>query len=268
MTDGSTTGATALQVLVVDDSPAQRTHVRSALERAGLTVVGEAENGAQALTQAAVHHPDVVLMDLRMPRMDGVQATRLLRRQQPDTPVVLWTGDDAQLDRAVGTSGAQVGIPKGVDTDELVTTLREACATEGEGRTVAGGRPNNPADACVAGLTAADWAALKQLEATDGYAMRWPVGRQVTRSLANRRLVVVASDYVLLTQAGRRALAGDSQHGSRSAPPDPGRTDVGATTRSARAGPGRRGLHLGPASGKGSWSLPALTFRFPRTLRS
>jgi CheY-like chemotaxis protein len=268
MTDGSTTGATALQVLVVDDSPAQRTWVRSALERAGLTVVGEAEDGAQALTQAAVHHPDVVLMDLRMPGMDGVQATRILRRQQPDTPVVLWTGDDAQLDRAVGTSGAQVGIPKGIDTDELVATLREACATEDHGRTVAGGRPGSPADACVAGLTAADWAALKQLEASDGYAMRWPVGRQVTRSLANRRLVVVASDYVLLTQAGRRALASDNQRGSDSASPDPDRTDVGVPTGSPGAGRGWLGLHLGPASGKGRWSLPAVASRFPRTLRS
>ena len=103
MTHGSTgIAAPTLQVLVVDDSQAQRTRVRSALERAGLTVVGEAEDGAQALDQAAVHHPDVVLMDLCMPRMDGVQATRILRRQQPGTPVVLWTGvDEAQLERAV-----------------------------------------------------------------------------------------------------------------------------------------------------------------------
>ena len=72
--------APALQVLVVDDSQAMRTRVRWALEEAGLTVVGEAEDGAQALTQAAAHHPDVVLMELRMPRMDGVQATRILRR--------------------------------------------------------------------------------------------------------------------------------------------------------------------------------------------
>jgi hypothetical protein len=84
--------AATLQVLVVDESQAQRIRVRSALEQAGLTVVGEAEDGAQALTQAAAHHPDVVLMDLRMPRMDGVQATRILRRQQPDTPVVCGLG--------------------------------------------------------------------------------------------------------------------------------------------------------------------------------
>jgi DNA-binding NarL/FixJ family response regulator len=181
-------------------------------------VVGEAEDGAQALTQAAAHRPDVVLMDLRMPRMDGVQATRILRRDQPDTPVVLWSGTDAaQLDRAVCKSGAQVGIPKGIGTVELVATLREAHATRDEVRTV-DGPPDSRVDASVEELTAADWAALKQLETSNGYAMRWPVGRQITRSLANRRLVVVASDYVLLTEAGRRALASDSQHSSHCPP--------------------------------------------------
>jgi CheY-like chemotaxis protein len=260
MTHGSTgTAATVPQVLVVDDSQAQRTRIRSALERAGLRVIGEAD----------AHHPDVVLMDLRMPRMDGVQATRILRRQQPDTPVVLWTGDDeAQLDRAVCISGAQVGIPKGIGTVELVATLREACAAQDKGQTVAGGRPGSRADASVEGLTAADWLALEQLEASDGFVMRWPVGRQVTRSLANRRLVVVASDYVLLTEAGRRALANDSQRGSRSALPDPDRTEVGAPTRSARAVRGSRGLRAGLARGGGAWSLTALAFHSPRILRS
>src|SRR4029450_2209761 len=121
MTHGSTgTAAPALQVLVVDDSQAQRTRIRSALEGAGLMVVGQAEDGAQALSEAAAHPPDVVLMDLCMPRMDGVQATRILRRQQPDTPVVLWTGDDdAQLERAVCNSGTQVGSPKASGTGEL-----------------------------------------------------------------------------------------------------------------------------------------------------
>ena len=270
MTHGSTgTAATALQVLVVDDSQAQRTRVRSALEGAGLTVVGEAEDGAQALSEAAAHHPDVVLMDLRMPRMDGVQATRILRRQQPDTPVVLWTGDDdAQLERAVSNSGAQVGIPKDIGTVELVATLQDACTAQDEARPVAGGHSDSGVDASVEGLTAADWTALKQLEVSDGYAIRWPVGRQVGRSLVNRRLVVVASDYVLLTGAGRRALASHSQHDSRSVPPDPDQTEVGASTRSARADRGSRGLRGGLASGKGKWSLAALAIRSPRILRS
>jgi CheY-like chemotaxis protein len=271
-----TATATALQVLVVDDSQALRTRVRSALERAGLTVVGEAADGAQALTLAATHHPDVVLMDLRMPRMDGIQATRILRRQQPDTPVVLWTGDDdAQLARAVRESGARAGVAKGIGTVELVATLRGVCDAQGPTRPHAahrhGGAGPRPVEAAApsahpgasldgnlehlptgtahadpltlqppgraepppSGLAAAERMALERLGAADGYATRWPVGRQVTRSLANRQLVVVASDYVLLTEAGRRALASDSQHRSRSAPPDPRRADHRGPARSA-----------------------------------
>ncbi len=64
------------------------------------------------------------------------------------------------------------------------------------------------------GLDAAQQAALEQLGAADGYATRWPVGREVARSLASRQLVVVASDYVLLTEAGRRALSGPRSPGS------------------------------------------------------
>jgi hypothetical protein len=207
--------------------------------------------------------------------MDGVQATRILRRQQPDTPVVLWTrDDDAQLERAVCTSGAQVGIPKGIGMVELVATLQDACAAQDEGQPVAGGHPDSGVDASVEGLTAADWAALKQLEATHGYAMRWPVGRQVGRSLVNRRLVVVASDYVLLTGAGRRALASDSHRGSRSDPPDPDRSPGSRPNRGPRLNPIGSGWSRfsgaagGPASWKGKWSLAAVAMRHPRILRS
>ena len=63
-----------------------------------------------------------------------------------------------------------------------------------------------PAD----GLDAAEQSALEQLGAADGYATRWPVRREVARSLASRQLVVIASDNVLLPNAGRRVLAGDA----------------------------------------------------------
>jgi hypothetical protein len=58
---------------------------------------------------------------------------------------------------------------------------------------------------------AAQQAALEQLGAADGYTTRWPVGRQIARSLASRQLVLIAPDYVLLTEAGRRALTGDAR---------------------------------------------------------
>jgi DNA-binding NarL/FixJ family response regulator len=123
---GANTDAAPLpRVLLVDDSPGLRQSVRAALERAGVVVVGEAADGAQALTQAATHHPDLVLMDLSMPGMDGIQATQALRRQQPEIRVVLWTArDDAQLASAIRRSGAHAGLAKGVRTVELIATLR------------------------------------------------------------------------------------------------------------------------------------------------
>ena len=68
-----------------------------------------------------------------------------------------------------------------------------------------------PAAPPAAGLDAAEQAALEQLGAADGYTTRWPVGREVARSLASRQLVVIAPDYVLLTEAGHRALTGDAR---------------------------------------------------------
>lgn len=127
MPDANPDAATRLRVLVVDDSPWLRQSVRGALERAGVVVVGEAADGAQALTQAATHHPDLVLMDLCMPGMDGIQATQALRRQQPQIRVVLWTAqDDVQLASAIRRSGAHAGLRKGVRTGELIATLQAA----------------------------------------------------------------------------------------------------------------------------------------------
>jgi DNA-binding NarL/FixJ family response regulator len=127
MPHANTDAATPLRVLLVDDSPWLREHVRAALERAGLVVVGEAADGAQALALAAEHHPDLVLMDLSMPGMDGIQATRALRGQQPEIRVVLWTGrDDIQLSSAIRRSGAHTGLSKGVSAVELIAALRAA----------------------------------------------------------------------------------------------------------------------------------------------
>jgi hypothetical protein len=70
-----------------------------------------------------------------------------------------------------------------------------------------------PAPPAADGLDAAEQAALEQLEAADGYTTRWPVGREVARSLASRQLVVIAPDYVLLTEAGRRVLTGGAGGG-------------------------------------------------------
>ena len=139
MPTASTTDA--LRVLVVDDSAPLRERVCVALAQAGLTVVGEACDGAHALVQAAAQRPDVILMDVSMPGMDGIQATRTLRREHPETRVVLWSGDtDDQLADAVWHSGAHAGLAKGTRTSELIATLWRVC----------GDRPQSSWDAATA----------------------------------------------------------------------------------------------------------------------
>jgi DNA-binding NarL/FixJ family response regulator len=115
------------RVLLVDDSSYLRSCVRQALERAGLIVVGEAADGEQALVKAAEEHPDVVLMDLRMPKMDGIRATQALHAQQPGMPVVLWSGE-SEVGGAAAVAGADAGLCKGTCTSDLVATLRRMCA--------------------------------------------------------------------------------------------------------------------------------------------
>lgn len=121
-----------LRLLVVDDHPVVRTGMIALLsEQPDLLVVAEAANGAEALVQAERHRPDVVLMDLRMPVMDGAEATRLLVAR-PDRPqvLVLTTYDtDADIVRAV-EAGARGYLLKDADPAVLADAIRRAARGE------------------------------------------------------------------------------------------------------------------------------------------
>jgi hypothetical protein len=93
----------------------------------------------------------------------------------------------------------------------LVRGLRGAVTLRLRPRQRPAPRPAPAAPPAAGDLDAAEQAALEQLGAADGYTTRWPVRRAVARSLASRQLVVMAPDYVLLTEAGRRALTGDAR---------------------------------------------------------
>jgi len=82
----------AIRVLIVDDHTIVRKGIRALLaEMAGMEVVGEAENGQEAVTQAETLHPDVILMDLAMPKMDGIEATRQIKISQPESRILVMT---------------------------------------------------------------------------------------------------------------------------------------------------------------------------------
>jgi DNA-binding NarL/FixJ family response regulator len=113
-----------MRVLIADDHPLFRDGLRSLLEARGVEVVGEARNGREAVDHARRLQPDVVLMDLNMPELDGLQATRLISAQQPDVKVVVLTAseDDANLFEAI-KSGAQGYIFKNLDSNEFFRLL-------------------------------------------------------------------------------------------------------------------------------------------------
>ena len=113
-----------MRVLLADDHALFRDGLRSLLEARGSDVVGEARNGREAVDQARRLSPDVVLMDLHMPELDGLAATRLISAEQPGVKVVILTAseEDAHLFEAI-KSGAQGYLFKNLASDELFRLL-------------------------------------------------------------------------------------------------------------------------------------------------
>lgn len=115
-----------IRLLIADDSPHARAAITSVVARAPeFAVVGEAKDGYEALQMAGALRPDMVLMDITMPRCDGLLATRLLKRRQPETVVVILTVSDdaADLFEAI-RSGAQGYLLKSLDPGDWLAYLR------------------------------------------------------------------------------------------------------------------------------------------------
>jgi len=122
-----------IRVLVVDDQELVRSGFCVILDAAdGIIVVGEAGNGEAAISAAAAHHPDVVLMDIRMPGMDGLEAARLLTRGPPDrrTPkvVMLTTFDLDEYVYEALRAGASGFLLKDSPRADLIAAVRAAAA--------------------------------------------------------------------------------------------------------------------------------------------
>ncbi|HZG63738.1 MAG TPA: response regulator transcription factor [Rubrobacteraceae bacterium] len=122
----------AITVLLVDDHALVRQGVRAFLDtQSDITVVAEAASGEEAVRLAAEYAPDVALMDLIMPGMDGVEATRRLTARSPRTKVVILTSyhDDEHIFPAI-RAGALSYVLKEVGPDELAKAVRMAAAGE------------------------------------------------------------------------------------------------------------------------------------------
>jgi len=117
------------RLLLVDDHRLLRQGLRRAVEEAGFEVVGEAGDGEEAVRLASALRPDLVLMDVSMPVLDGIEATRRLRGSVPDTRVVILTmhGEESVIDRAL-RAGAAAYLLKDCSTDEVAATLKAVAA--------------------------------------------------------------------------------------------------------------------------------------------
>jgi len=119
-------------VLIVDDHAVVRNGIRALLEaEGGFEVIGEAGSGGEAVLLAADLAPDVVLMDLVMPEMDGVAATRLVKQESPRSQVIVLTSyhEDEHIYPAI-RAGALSYLLKSVGLEELTEAVRKAARGE------------------------------------------------------------------------------------------------------------------------------------------
>lgn len=120
----------ALTLLIVDDDPMMRLGLTTALgQQTDFTVLGEATDGYQGIAQASALQPDIVLMDVGMPRVDGIEATQKIKAQFPDMRVVVLTShtDETEIIAAL-SSKADAYCIKGTEVESLANALRVAAS--------------------------------------------------------------------------------------------------------------------------------------------
>ena len=116
-----------IRLLIADDDTRTTMVLRDSLPAYGFEVVGNARNGAEAGQEVARLHPEVVLMDLRMPEVDGIEATVLIKAEEPRTQVVILTAFSERDSKwAAEFMGAANLLEKDTPLEELVDTLRQA----------------------------------------------------------------------------------------------------------------------------------------------
>jgi two-component system, chemotaxis family, chemotaxis protein CheY len=112
-------------ILVVDDNASIRFLIRSLLENTGYAVCGEAEDGADAIEKAKQLKPDLICLDLSMPRMNGAEAASVLKRLMPAVPIILFTMHEDSLGQSLARA---VGVDKVLGKPDGMSRLTESIA--------------------------------------------------------------------------------------------------------------------------------------------
>jgi two-component system, response regulator PdtaR len=109
-----------VRILLVDDTKHVREMLAQMLALDGFEVVGAAENGPSAIELARTQTPDIVVMDYKMPQMDGLTATKAILEESPDLPVILYT---AYLDQDIQRRAREAGVAACIGKVEGITSL-------------------------------------------------------------------------------------------------------------------------------------------------
>jgi|SRR5215204_4985830 len=118
---------TPLRVVIADDDAIARRVIKHTLQAAGSTVVAEAKDGREAVEFGLMYRPDVVVLDIAMPWLDGILATRRILSAEPDLPVVVLTGaGEPELGLHALQAGAADVVPKDADLDALAGAVERA----------------------------------------------------------------------------------------------------------------------------------------------
>jgi two-component system, NarL family, response regulator LiaR len=115
----------SLRVLIADDDPDLRLLLRHLVERDGMEVVGVAEDGHEAIERAARSEPDVVILDVDMPRLDGLRAIEGILAACPGTRIVMFSAYCDRYEEAM-RAGAHGWVTKGADQRTLLRTIQHA----------------------------------------------------------------------------------------------------------------------------------------------
>ena len=111
------------RILIVDDGDSVRDIIRIFLEMKGFEVCGEAADGVEGIEKAGTTKPDLVILDLAMPRMNGVEAAAVLSRTMPDLPIVLLTIYENFLGNSLALTGVTAVVSKTDGMDKLVACV-------------------------------------------------------------------------------------------------------------------------------------------------
>lgn len=119
---------TEIRLLLVDDHDVVRTGIKMLLEsQTDLIIVGEASNGAQAIAMSRILHPDVIVMDLTLPDISGIEVTRQLKAEKPEQAIIALTiHEDEQYFFEMLQAGASGYVPKRAAPDDLITAIHTA----------------------------------------------------------------------------------------------------------------------------------------------